>query len=247
MTGFPISDSQRNYIANSIFRAVSIDLAGVISENGLPTTLGSGLFRWNFINKALSDSRCEEFEAIIQSRSSWKLLLLRDKQSSLTFSIMTEGNFKRIQRSSIAKSHYIKALVSSNKNRPEIEGQMDFFGLSNPDGPTELTTLRNELMSSFGSELNEHILILFDCVCGEVISVRAVLLNPQLDIVYCEDWSSFLRVPYIPKESILGTVLDDDDELLATLKPEYSNQEDHDIEPTLHNEEDEENKENTAE
>lgn len=244
MSVFPINDTQRNYIANGIFRAVSIDMAEVISENELPTTLGSGLFRWNFINKALSDSNCNEFEVAIQPRGSWKLLLLRDRRTSLTFSIMTEGNFKRIQRSCEAKKHYIHALVSVNKQRNEIDGQMSLWGQGTPNESAELTILRNELMACFGSELNEHILILFDCIYGEVSSVRAALLNPQLVVVYSEDWSSFLKKTYIPDNSVLGAILDDEDEQLASLKAEYSRRRDCDSEPALHNEKNEETEEN---
>ena len=86
----PISDGQKVFIANGIFRAISQDLPEIIYEHNLPTTVGAGLFRWNFINRNLSDSLCADFEVCIPPRGAWRVLILRDKVSNMSFSIMSE-------------------------------------------------------------------------------------------------------------------------------------------------------------
>ena len=86
----PISEDQKSFIANGIYRAITQDMPEVIADNNLPTTLGGGLFRWNFINRNLSENLNGDFETSIQPRGSWRLLLLRDKNTNLSFSIMSE-------------------------------------------------------------------------------------------------------------------------------------------------------------
>ena len=41
----PLSENQKAFLANGIFRAVTQDMPELIYENALPTTVGSGLFR----------------------------------------------------------------------------------------------------------------------------------------------------------------------------------------------------------
>lgn len=41
----PLSENQKAFLANGIFRAVTQDMPELIYENELPTAVGSGLFR----------------------------------------------------------------------------------------------------------------------------------------------------------------------------------------------------------
>ena len=74
----PITDDQKAFLANGIYRAVSLDMPDVISDNGLPTAIGSGLFRWNFINRNLSEGLAWDVETAIVPRSCFRVILLRE-------------------------------------------------------------------------------------------------------------------------------------------------------------------------
>lgn len=216
----PITDDQRAFIANGIYRAVSLDMPDVISDNGLPTAIGSGLFRWNFINRNLSDSLGGDFETAIVPRGSFKVIILRDRESNFSFSAMTEANFRKIQQKKNDRIHYLEALISKNKSRTPMDAQMTLFGDYRVRDMSLLFYLRDRLLSHFTGIVEEHILILFDYNCAGVTSARAVLLTPEMEIAYSEDWTRFLRTTVVPKGSLLEDILDDN-EVLAALKPEF--------------------------
>lgn len=216
----PLSDDQKAFIANGIYRAISQDMPGVVADNNLPTTLGGGLFRWNFINRNLSENLNGDFESSIQPRVSWRLLLLRDKNTNLSFSIMSEANFRKVQRSESSSIHYLEALISANKNREPIAEQLSLFSNDKQRDENILSTLRNQLFSCFTGIVEEHVLILFDYDLTGVTSARAVLLTPKMKIAVSDDWTPFLHAKVIPQNTILKDILADS-EMLATLKPQF--------------------------
>lgn len=219
----PISEDQKSFIANGIYRAITQDMPEVIADNNLPTTLGGGLFRWNFINRNLSENLNGDFEISIQPRGSWRLLLLRDKITNLSFSIMSEANFRKVQRSSTDSVHYLEALISHNKNREPLTHQISFFPDSRCRDENVLSNLRDQLLSCFTGIVEEHVLILFDYNFTGVTSARAVLLTPKMEIAVSEDWTQYLRSTVIPKNTLLDDILVDD-EILATLKPQFNSE-----------------------
>lgn len=227
----PISEDQKSFIANGIYRAITQDMPEVIADNNLPTTLGGGLFRWNFINRNLSENLNGDFETSIQPRGSWRLLLLRDKNTNLSFSIMSETNFRKVQRSSTDSVHYLEALISHNKKREPLTHQISFFPDSKCRDENVLSNLRDQLFSCFTGIVEEHVLILFDYNFTGVTSARAVLLTPKMEIAVSEDWTQYLRSTVIPKNTLLDDILADD-EILATLKPQFNSESALIVEPT---------------
>ena len=219
----PISEDQKAFIANGIYRAITQDMPEVITDNNLPTTLGGGLFRWNFVNRNLSENLNGNFETSIQPRGSWRLLLLRDNKTNLSFSIMSETNFRKVQRSSRERVHYLEALISNNKKREPLTDQISFFSDSKHRDETALSNLRDQLFSCFTGIVEEHVLILFDYNFTGVTATRAVLLTPKMEVAVSEDWTRHLRSTVVPKNTILDDVLADD-EILATLKPQFDSE-----------------------
>ncbi len=216
----PITESQKIFVANGVFRAVTLDMPEVIEDNNLKTSLGSGQFRWNFIIRNLSDSFEANFETITPPRGCWKLLLLRDLVSNFSLSIMSERNFRKLRRSSSDRVHYLPALISENKERASIENQLCLDGFRITPDKNILSDIRAQLLSAFSGMVTEHILVLFDYDFTGVTSMRAVLLTPDMKIAVCEDWTKYLKSTFVPDVSILGSLVDDD-EPIVKLKPEY--------------------------
>lgn len=215
----PLREDQKVFFANSIFRAVTQDLPELIDENNLPTNVGSGLFRWNFINRNLSAASNDDFELSFPKRGAWKFILLREKNTGLSFSVMTEQNLKRLQSNPSFQAHYLEALVSGNVIRDPIEGQRYFVDLFPERDAVFLSNLRNQLLSGFSGTVEEHVLVLFDYNDIGVTSARAVLLTSSLEITVSENWTQYLTSTYVPKTSIFTTALSDEDEPLVKLKP----------------------------
>lgn len=220
----PLSENQKAYLANGIFRAVTQDMPELIYENDLPTSVGSGLFRWNFINRNLADGLGGEFQVSFQKRGAWEFLLLFDCITNFSLSVMTEQNLRKLQRHPALHPHYLEALVLNNRKREPIENQLCIEGMMVERDHSILSELRNQLLSSFSGIIDEHLLILFDYDYTGVTSARAVLLTPTLEIAVSDNWTKYLKSKYIPPVSSLAAILSDN-EPIVKLKEKYLNKE----------------------
>ena len=199
-----IPDDAKHAIVNGIFTAVTHDIPDIIQDYNLPTNNGVGLFRWNLIHKRVEENLAGRYQLSYAPRGPWKLLFLFEQELGFTFSIMAEKNLSRLQDHLPEGIHYLEALISKNTGYKVIEGQMRLPGCDIKRDASAVEKLRDKLLNDFAGIISNHILILFDYNFNKVISARAVLLTPNLEIAYSEDWSIFLKTPYtIGKASIV--------------------------------------------
>lgn len=213
-----IPEEYKHGIVQGIFNAITNDIPELISEHELPTANGSGLFRWNFINRNIKLNIIGEMQFSILKRGPWKFLLLYDAKTGFTFSVMTESNLIRLQKRRSEGIHYIEALSSVNIGYEPIEEQLRFPGCEVKRDEKMLEELREQLLSEFAGIIRNHILILFNCGYNIVTSARAVLLTPQLEIAYDENWSQYLSKPYYHRNALIADIITDEDEPIVTLK-----------------------------
>lgn len=84
------------------------------------------------------------------------------------------------------------------------------------------TCFREQLAAAVNldvGEINGHILVVFDEKNDKLISVRAVRLTKDLEIsIEEEDWTKYIRMPYITDQAIEPQLdSDDEDEMLVEL------------------------------
>lgn len=215
-----IPEDAKHAFANGIFNAVTNDMPELIQEQELPTTVGGGLFRWNFINRNVSRNLDGTFQATYAKRGAWRALLLYESSVKFTFSIMTENNLGKLQHHLPTNLHYLEALVSQNIGYQPIEGQMRLEECDRERDPSMVAQLRDQLLCDFAGIVENHIVILFDYDYSRVLSARAVLLTPKLEVAFSEDWSKYLNKPYFHKDTILAVLTEnDDEESLVSIKP----------------------------
>ncbi|MDR2547525.1 MAG: DUF5986 family protein [Lachnospiraceae bacterium] len=215
-----ISNDAKHAITHGIFSAITHDIPDLIQEHGLPTAIGFGQARWNWIHKRVSENLEGRFQVHYAPRGAWKAMLLYENNLGFTFSIMSEKNFTILQKHLPKNVHYIESLISKNTGYDVIQGQMRLAGCDHHRNPSDVEKLRNMLLTDFAGIIKNHILILFDYNFNRVVSMRAILLTPQFDIAFDEDWSNFLKTPYIiGKTSFIEDMIDDDSEPIVCLKP----------------------------
>ena len=117
-----VPDDVRHAIANGIFTAITNDIPEIIQENNLPTSNGVGLFRWNYINRNISENLGGLLQTSLPKRGPFQFLLLFDETTGFTFSIMSEQNFTRLQRRQPENLHYLEALIANNAGYDITEG-----------------------------------------------------------------------------------------------------------------------------
>lgn len=213
-----LSDNDRHAITNGVFKAITHDMPDHIQDENLPTAVGSSLFRWNYINRNISQNLGGHFEICFSPRGPWKVMLLFERDLGFTFSIMSEKNFAKLQKKRPDGIHYLEALISQNAQYDVIEGQLQIDGFERKERDAGLVEkLRDELMQ-FDGIIYNHFLILFDYAFNKVLSVRVVLLTRQMEVAFSEDWSTYLEKPYYFQNSDINAELFDNDEPLVSLK-----------------------------
>ena len=210
-----VSEDIKHGIANGIFMAVTHDIPDLIRDYNLPTNNGIGLFRWNFLHKRVEENLGGRFQSKYVARGPWRLLLLYEQELGFTFSVMAEKNLAGLRERLPINIHYLESLVSNNIGYEAIEGQLRLEGCNFPRNAQAIGALRDKLLSDFSGIIKNHILILFDYNISGVISARAVLLTPELDVAFSEDWSKHLKNPYvIGQDSILEEMVSDGEPLV---------------------------------
>ncbi|MCL2285417.1 MAG: DUF5986 family protein [Firmicutes bacterium] len=219
LSSIDIPDDAKHAITYGIATAITQDIPDLIREHNLPTTNGIPLARWNWVHKRVSENLGGRFQSKYVSRGGWKVLLLYEQILGFTFSIMSEANLLSKQKSLPKNIHYLEALVAKNPKTDAIVGQLRLPGIEINREVSIVEQLRDKLLSDFVGIIQNHITIIFDSSLNTVTSARAVLLTPQLDISYSEDWSHLIKEPYIiGKASILEEMKDENPESLVRLK-----------------------------
>lgn len=241
----PIEEENIRILVDGICRAISQDMPEIIYENQLPTSVGSGLFQYNFVYRNLLNKiDNSDFEFSLQRRGSWWFIILYDRVSGFTFTIMSEQNLTRLQNDKKLQGHYLQALVLYNERRQPQCKQLTLFDVEKKPNFLYLLNLREQLLSGFTNPVGEHVLVLFDAFKSEIIFIRAALLTPELEIAIDDNWSEYISETYFVNESLVALVnnVEPEDEPLAKLKKDVE-EEERDTSVTLASSKDDEEQE----
>ena len=165
---------------------------------------------WDFLNtnlcKAFSSPDCMTYDA---KRGPWELVLLYEPKSGFLFTFMREKRFSEI-RATLEKRknmHYVDMLVHHfNADLIAPTDQLRLYPVNFND-EDHLCEKVHSLLSSFTNceDLVKHYaIVLFDSAATSLRSVRAVMVDSNLNIVEEENWSQYIDF----RESILTEQVD---------------------------------------
>lgn len=200
-----IPQSLANDIVFAVYTAGEI-MKAKAAQNRYVTNNGEPGEFWDAMNteicKVLSSPDCM---SSIKKRGFWKLLIAYYKQNGLLFTFMREKRFSDVQAEirKHGKMTYINMLIQHlNKDLLASVSQTALFDMHSYD-EIELAERVKTLIGDFqdeGHTVGHYMLILFDCdSLYEFRRVKAVIVDPNLDIVEESDWSQYIPV----KETII--------------------------------------------
>lgn len=120
----------------------------------------------------------------------WEILLLYDKSSNMLFSFMKDTRFKDIRKVKRGrKPQYIRALLLHNQSLQAEIKQQKLFGSSETECENEqLKTMLDSLCANFiepvVDKVKHHALIVFSSDYGQLTSLKAYMLDSDLDVVF---------------------------------------------------------------
>jgi len=175
----------------------------IVSKNQLKTQNSVPFLRWD----TLCTSLCDEFNSpacmtYLSNRGAWKLPLLLDTESGVLITFMRESRFKKLRKEYFGrkKMHYIDLLSHYLNNDLQADTQqLELPLFNNFQKKFEDENKIPEFVRKFlyqlledDRQLKRHVLVLFDNSGYDVTSVRAVVIDKAMNVVYEENWNKFI-------------------------------------------------------
>ena len=192
---FSISPIVREIVMRSISEAVGDLIKEDVKRNRLRTHNGNGGRIWDFLNTEL----CEDFNspdcmAYVAQRGPWEMVLVYERESKRLFTFMREARFATIRKDTCKRRrmHYLDMLTRHlNSDLLAPVGQTSMFEnkFVDQDDLHELVERLLRELKRDGVVIERHVLVLFESQNYQLTSIRAVMLDSNLDIVAEENWS----------------------------------------------------------
>ncbi len=209
-------------IFECLSHAVGDDRQEASEHLELRTHISDPFLNWDLIYRNLMNKFDEgNLSYSVTKRGMWTVLLLYDKNSKLLFSFMRDTRFNDIRRqNSKTRPQYVQALINLNAELQAPSKQLRLFENESKFTQTELETTLNELCSNFegtvDTQNSRHVMVVFSNKYGYINSLKAYLLDKDLDIVCEQDW---LDVTKPVMTSMSEVIYEEARETTPTLKP----------------------------
>lgn len=170
-----------------------------IRRNGLKTQNSTPTRIWDHLNTALCNAfNSPDCMSYITRRGCWQLVMVYEKESGNLYTLMRESRFLEVQRE-IKKGnnkHYVYLLARHlNNDLLKNIGQQSF--LSENEDEKQLKEAVEKIfldLNDDGMIVKRHVLVLFESDEMGLHSIRAVMVDSNLDIVLEQDWSEYISI-----------------------------------------------------
>lgn len=161
------------------------------TQNSTPTRI------WDLLNTSL----CECFESedcmsYITRRGPWEMVMVYEKKSECLFTFMREKRFAQISQDGKRKNmHYLDMLARHlNSDLHTAYNQISLFEKKFDDQERLQEAIDKMLRALYEDDvvIQRHILILFESAHYVLNSVRAVMIDSNLNIVAEDNWTHYI-------------------------------------------------------
>lgn len=196
-----IGDGILQQICLSLQGAIEIDIPQSRAKVDWDVHNQDGTFAWNEIYTRLL--RNKNLATFPSKSSAWEMVFAYDKRTGFLIGFMKEKRFAELQakQPSRRRMHYIDALAKTfNAELSVAEPQLSWFDKQFEDEEEIGERVANLLqeLDSDAEYLSHFAMVLFDSRSDEVLSIRMVLVNPNLEIVAQTKLNSQLHHEVLP-------------------------------------------------
>lgn len=190
---------QASLIVGAIESGIGDDTEQVLRKEGINPKFSNSKpdLKWDLVTRNVRDILKGSHIMTEYTRvPGWYIMPLYDTIEGNLYLLMKEKRFADIIRDKDkrSKEHYIEMLINTFNIGLEDFQQINLF--SKDEIPNEVNTLLDSIISDINLEkelINRFAIILFDEIKGELISVRACLIDCNLNIVLEDNWSQYIR------------------------------------------------------
>lgn len=189
-----VQQKNKQKIFEYLSQAIGEDRQEADAILGLHTHVSDPFLNWDLIYRNLINAFSEsEVKYSICKRGMWEILLLYEKSSGLLLSFMRDTRFQAIKKLKVNNQpQYIRSLILLNSELQASEKQQSMFEISESEDEIHLKRILDELCAGFEEKIDDtlvkHALVVFSNQCGGLSSLKAYVLDHDLDIVCEQDW-----------------------------------------------------------
>lgn len=198
-------------IYQCLFEAVGEDYQEAESHLNLETHVSKPFLIWDLIYRNLIHTFTgSNVIYSTKKRGMWEVMLLYDKCSKTVLSFIKDSRFSAIRKAKAGQQpQYIRALLTLNSGLQAKRKQQRLF----PDhvfrdDSSELAVLLDDLCKNFMEpvlgEIPNHVMVAFSANYGQITSLKAYVLDKDLDAVDEEDWLERSK-PILSNEVVKAT------------------------------------------
>jgi len=195
-----VSKSFASNVVDCIYTATGDGIKEDIARHGLRTHNSVPFRIWDLLNTYV----CERLHApdcmtTTTRRGSWEIVVIYEDETGFLFTLMREKRFGELQSGILKrrKMHYFDLLVRHlNPDLLASVGQIMLYP-AHFDDEDKLAENVQKILSGFSSDIGKikrHVMILFDSANYSLTSVRAVMVDPNLNVVTEQDWTKYIPV-----------------------------------------------------
>lgn len=192
-------ETQACLIVGAIESGVGDDTEQVLRKEGIDPKFSNSRssLKWDLVTRNVKDAlKGSHIMAEYANVPGWHIMPLYDAIEGNLYLLMKERRLSDIIRDQEkrSKEHYIEMLINTFNMGLEDYQQISFFPKN--ELPNEVNKLLDNIISDISLEkelINRFAIILFDEMKGELISVRACLMDCNLNLVLEDNWSGFIR------------------------------------------------------
>ncbi len=184
------------------------DLRGLVTTNSAPTRV------WDFLNTHLYN-RMPAVSCIanVTKRGSWEMVPVYEEKTGILFTCMRESRYEELHKNvhKRAKPNYLDCLIDVlNPDLVAPVEQLSFFPFQFPDKESMRKVVQKILIDLQVEEsvVKRHALVLFQSKGFELSSIRAVMIDKNMNIVCEEGWHTYISTN-------VSVVMDSSDEFSA--------------------------------
>ena len=195
-----ISENIAKGIVVCIEDAVGDNIRADIISNRLTTTNSVPSRIWDYINRNMKELGFDDCVVSDTNRGPWKMTVVYDNKTHCVFTIMREKRFNQLRKAQKKrnKMHYVDMLAKQfNSNLACTYQQTSLFAEHHFDDEERILDLVQQLLKDLVDDIdlvNNHVLVLFETIEFELISIRAVMITSSLDVADNAElsWSQYI-------------------------------------------------------
>ncbi|MCL6571720.1 MAG: DUF5986 family protein [Bacillus sp. (in: Bacteria)] len=199
----PLQDSRKLAMIEAVANAIGKNILEFIQEFDLATYNSIHMLKWDFTNTNLIKAfNGDGFNCFFAKRGPWKFVLIFDEINQYLYTLMKRNRLELIRDNiRTEKIHYLEALVLPNEGLVAQEEskrtfQMNLFDLDSNARNLALNEVLDDLTKAIGKQIQRYVLIAFENNKNILESASAIILTPNLEIAYEEEWSDLIPAYY---------------------------------------------------